>query len=374
MYQGGFIWDYMDQALWQINALGSRSLGYGGDFEERQSDYNFSGNGIVTADGQEKPCMQEVRYWYLPKRERDRWDEANRQAMLAVKPLPVPGYAEDLVITNGDGAWGVRGEKFEILFSKLHGGPVSLVSGGREWLWRAPRPALWRAPTENDLGCGFPERSAIWSAVDLWQKCTGWETQRGPDFFAITYRFGADVLPEYASEITYRVERQGVLTIEARYHGFDAAPELPLFGLRFQTPRPISETAWVGFSGETYPDRYKGGSFGRHTEKPHVPDYLVPQECGGHSFTHLAELRMDGGTLALEKAEDPFFFSAVPYTPAQLQEAQHVWELPGHCRTVVTLASCMRGVGGIDSWGTDVEKAYRVSGKENHVLRFRTML
>ena len=83
---------------------------------------------------------------------------------------------------------------------------------------------------------------------------------------------------------------------------------------------------------------------------------------------------MDGGTLALEKAEDPFFFSAVPYTPAQLQEAQHVWELPGHCRTVVTLASCMRGVGGIDSWGTDVEQAYRVSGKENHVLRFRTML
>jgi len=76
----------------------------------------------------------------------------------------------------------------------------------------------------------------------------------------------------------------------------------------------------------------------------------------------------------LEKAEDPFSFSAVPYTPAQLQEAQHVWELPGHCRTVVTLASCMRGVGGIDSWGTDVEQVYRVSGKENHVLRFRTML
>ena len=53
MYQGGFIWDYMDQALWQKNALGSESLGYGGDFEERQSDYGFSGNGIVTADGRE---------------------------------------------------------------------------------------------------------------------------------------------------------------------------------------------------------------------------------------------------------------------------------------------------------------------------------
>ena len=374
MYQGGFIWDYMDQALWQKNALGSESLGYGGDFEERQSDYGFSGNGIVTADGREKPCMQEVRYWYLPKEQRDAWDAANALTLAAVRPLSTPGYTQSLVITEGDGAWGVRGEKFEILFSKLQGGPVSLVSGGREWLWRAPRPALWRAPTENDLGCGFPMRSAPWSAVDAWQKCTGWETEQGADFFAITYRFAADALPGYASEITYRVEREGVLTIQALYHGFVGAPELPLFGLRFSTPQPIEETAWVGYSGETYPDRYKGGVFGSHKETPQVPNYLVPQECGGHSFTCGVALHMGTGTLTLEKAEKPFFFSAIPYTPAQLEQAQHVWELPGHCRTTVTVASDMRGVGGIDSWGTDVESAYRVSGEEDHCLRFRVML
>lgn len=374
MYQGGFIWDYMDQALWQKNALGSESLGYGGDFEERQSDYGFSGNGIVTADGREKPCMQEVRYWYLPKEQRDAWDAANAQTLAAVRPLPTPGYTQGLVITEGDGAWGVRGEKFEILFSKLQGGPVSLVSGGREWLWRAPRPALWRAPTENDLGCGFPTRSALWSAADAWQNCTGWDVDRGADHFAITYRFGFAALPGYAAEITYRVDREGVLTVQALYHGFAGAPELPLFGLRFSTPQPIEETAWVGYSGETYPDRYKGGVFGSHKETPHVSNYLVPQECGGHSFTCQAQLHMGTGTLTLEKADKPFFFSAIPYTPAQLEQAQHVWELPGHCRTTVTVASNMRGVGGIDSWGTDVEPAYRVSGEEDHSLRFRVML
>src|SRR5699024_1950023 len=63
-YQGGFIWDYMDQALWHTDACGRRALGYGGDFGERTTDYNFSGNGIVYADGAEKPAMQEVRYWY----------------------------------------------------------------------------------------------------------------------------------------------------------------------------------------------------------------------------------------------------------------------------------------------------------------------
>ncbi|MGC3370954.1 glycoside hydrolase family 2 TIM barrel-domain containing protein, partial [Enterococcus faecium] len=37
---------------------------YGGDFDDKPSDYEFSGNGIVIADGQEKPAMQEVRYNY----------------------------------------------------------------------------------------------------------------------------------------------------------------------------------------------------------------------------------------------------------------------------------------------------------------------
>lgn len=150
--------------------------------------------------------------------------------------------------------------------------------------------------------------------------------------------------------------------------------QLPLFGLRFATPQPIEETAWVGYSGETYPDRYKGGVFGSHKETPQVPNYLVPQECGGHSFTCQAQLHMGNDTLTLEQADKPFFFSAIPYTPAQLEQAQHVWELPGHCRTTVTVASDMRGVGGIDSWGTDVEPAYRVSGEEDHCLRFRVML
>ena len=63
-YQGGFIWDYMDQALGHTNCNGERVLGYGGDFGERQSDYAFSANGIVFADGTEKPAMQEVRYYY----------------------------------------------------------------------------------------------------------------------------------------------------------------------------------------------------------------------------------------------------------------------------------------------------------------------
>lgn len=65
MYQGGFIWDFIDQALWtEDEATGRKALRYGGDFDDRPSDYEFSGNGIVFADRKEKPAMQEVRYYY----------------------------------------------------------------------------------------------------------------------------------------------------------------------------------------------------------------------------------------------------------------------------------------------------------------------
>jgi len=65
MYQGGFIWDFIDQALYVTDEVtGKQVLRYGGDFDDKPSDYEFSGNGIVFADRKEKPAMQEVRYYY----------------------------------------------------------------------------------------------------------------------------------------------------------------------------------------------------------------------------------------------------------------------------------------------------------------------
>ncbi|MEH2928592.1 glycoside hydrolase family 2 TIM barrel-domain containing protein [Candidatus Ventrimonas sp. KK005] len=64
-YQGGFIWDFIDQALFVLDEVtGKEVLRYGGDFDDRPSDYEFSGNGILFADRTPKPAMQEVKYYY----------------------------------------------------------------------------------------------------------------------------------------------------------------------------------------------------------------------------------------------------------------------------------------------------------------------
>ena len=64
MYQGGFIWDFMDQVIVKHDRYGKPFMAYGGDFDDRSTDYNFSGNGIVYANRTWSPKMQEVKFLY----------------------------------------------------------------------------------------------------------------------------------------------------------------------------------------------------------------------------------------------------------------------------------------------------------------------
>lgn len=64
MYQGGFIWDFIDQSLLKKNRYGDEFLAYGGDFDDRPTDYGFCTNGIVYATREESPKMQEVKFLY----------------------------------------------------------------------------------------------------------------------------------------------------------------------------------------------------------------------------------------------------------------------------------------------------------------------
>lgn len=80
-YQGGFIWDYIDQAIWQNQKDGSRRLAYGGDFDDRATDYCFCTDGIVYADRTPSPKVQEVKQLYASLRiqvEKDRITVENR--------------------------------------------------------------------------------------------------------------------------------------------------------------------------------------------------------------------------------------------------------------------------------------------------------
>lgn len=64
-YQGGFIWDFVDQAIRSKNKQGKEIYAYGGDFGRYPaSDHNFNCNGLINPDRKPNPHADEVRYYY----------------------------------------------------------------------------------------------------------------------------------------------------------------------------------------------------------------------------------------------------------------------------------------------------------------------
>ena len=64
-YQGGFIWDFVDQGIHKIGSNGKLIYAYGGDFNRFDaSDINFCNNGLVSPDRVPNPHAYEVRYFY----------------------------------------------------------------------------------------------------------------------------------------------------------------------------------------------------------------------------------------------------------------------------------------------------------------------
>ena len=395
MYQGGFIWDFKDQAVYKKDVDGTDVLGYGGDFNDRPTDYAFSGNGIVFADGAEKPAMQDVCYWYSSQEERAAFDASNAEKAESAK-LEAAEFVRRMTeadrdldkklteaeetsdstfaVIHGDVNLGVKGRDFHVIFSYTEHGIVSLVYGNREWVYRPALPAFWRGTTENDRGNGFPKKSAVWLGADQYIHCIGWKVEEQEKQVSITYEYETCTNPAARVTVAYTVYQTGAIRVHTHYFGQKGLPELPVFGLRFSTPFAIAGIQWQGLSGETYPDRKKGGEFGIWNSGLEQPDYLVPQEYGCHMDTvWMKLLASDDNNDALKitmSGEKEFHFSAIPYTPEELENALHKEELPVPRRTVVSVLAAMRGVGGIDSWGSDVEEEYHVSAEQDIEYEF----
>ena len=305
-------------------------------------------------------------------------------------------------IIYGDVTLGVEGEGFHYLFSRQTGGMESLVMEGREWLYRTPKPTFWRATTDNDRGSGFPLKSGMWMSADLFIRCNGMKvkvdeqevtTLEAPannchtnheyaQTVEITFLYETITVPATVVEVAYQVDASGKILVRVWYHGKKDLPELPVFGMRFIMPTKALGYRYRGLSGETYPDRKAGALRGEfEVEGLPVTPYLVPQECGMHMDTEWVIVYRNTALdntgrasettgLKISAVGEKFGFSCLPYTAQELENASHQEELPPARRTVLCVAGAVRGVGGIDSWGSDVEKAYRVSGEENLTLSF----
>ncbi len=307
-----------------------------------------------------------------------------------------------LRVVYGDFTLGVHGEGFDYIFSYAQDGLESLVKNGYEWLYRCPKPTFWRALTDNDRGNKFHIRSGSWLSADMFIACKETEVitdgiSQGKPCAPDNNRYGADV---YANEVSvrytyetvtnptalvdviYTVTETGKMNVRVHYHGVKGLPQLPVFGMRFIMPTLADKYVYEGLSGETYPDRKMGASKGVfQVDDLSLAPYLVPQECGMRMDTEWVEItrhtsmdpnRKDSSaqTLRIEKSGNAFAFSCLPYTASEIENATHHEELPLARRTVLCIYGAVRGVGGIDSWGSDVEEAYHIDAESDIEYEF----
>ncbi len=458
LFQGGFIWDYLDQSIRTKNRFGGVRYGYGGDFGERPNDGNFSGNGILFGDGSESPKVQEVKYNYqniicdVTERSvlihnrhmflntaafdctvtlaRDGVEIARAPLRTAVAPLQKRRYMlpfapqtrggeytatvsftlrEDVSwaprgheIAFGQGVWtvareavhaqhaplrvvhgaknlGVHGEHFSALFSYQQNGLVSYKFGGVEMLRSIPMPNFWRAPTDNDRGNRMPARYGQWKLASLYGNLRNPSfdgkpevTEPGDGTVSICFTYPLPTTPQAVCDVTYTVHPCGRIDVTLHYDPVKGLGDMPEFGMMLKLDADYDRIRWYGMGPqECYCDRSQGARLGiwQTTAKDNLTPYLVPQECGNRTGVRWAEVTDVRGR-GLRFTGEGMEFSALPYTPHELECADHPDELPPIHYTVIRAALRQMGVAGDDSWGARTHDEYLISVKKPLTFTF----
>lgn len=469
-YQGGFIWDYIDQSILKKDRYGKDFQAYGGDFLERPTDYNFSGNGICYGgDRDPSPKMQEVKFNYqnisILFEKEGKFTVVNKNlfantdrfrcvAVLqkngvvvkkqeietAVPPLSTKDYEIPFAILRADDkdqkkdpdaeytltvsfrlkedmSWadaghevafgqkiykkipafhasekpirvvhgkvniGVKGEDFDCLFSMLSGGLVSYRYAGKEMIEKIPMPNFWRAPVDNDNGSMAQARYAQWKIASMYisHRNGGMfdnvptKVEEKDNTVTVTYTYFMPTTPAGKCQVSYTVFGDGTIETKLMYDPVEGLPDMPEFGMMFQFNADYDNLTWYGMgSEETYADRRHGAKLGIYSNKvaDNMAKYLVPQECGnkvGVRYARIADAK--GRGMMFEG--DELSFSALPYTPHELENAAHVYELPQVHHTIVRVALAQMGVGGDDSWGSLVHPEYHIDVTKPLEFTFR---
>ena len=453
-YQGGFIWDYIDQSIYKKDRYGKEFQAYGGDFGERPTDYNFSGNGIAYGGNRDaSPKMQEVKFNYQNITAEVSADSVKvinknlfvntdifdckvtvakngkviRKASLAtaVAPLSEETYALPLAKEEKPGeyavtvsfhlkedkAWaeaghevafgqyvyqveepkktcpegvkvirsthniGVRGAHFEVLFSVLNGGLVSYKYAGKEMIEAIPKPNFWRAPTDNDCGNLMGMRYGQWKIASMYLSHKDFrqgpygpgnepEVEVNEKTVKVTYTYLMPTTPLSECRLSYEVSGDGRVKTTLSYDPVKELGDMPEFGVIFKFNADYDRVEWYGLGeAETYSDRKKGAKLGIYANKvaDNMARYMVPQECGAKEEVRWAKVtdRKGRGMLfEMDENNGPMMFSALPYTPHEMENAMHPYELPEVHYTVVRVAKDQMGVGGDDSWGARTHEEY----------------
>ncbi|UJF34811.1 glycoside hydrolase family 2 TIM barrel-domain containing protein [Paenibacillus hexagrammi] len=457
--QGGFIWDWIDQAIRTKTPEGIEYLAYGGDFGDTPNDGTFCGNGLIFADRSVTPKLYEVKKCYQNVKFESvdlkqglirvtnhylftnldkyalKWEVAKNGVVVeeGSESLPIeadsiaevvllyklPAHAWDgeeytltvRLLEKTDQPWANAGHEvaFEqfllpvetqavealpallmqteendhafiafstdcrVIFSKLTGDLTSYVVKGVEFLREAPAPNFWRASIDNDKGNKLPVRSRDWREAGQKRKLNAMNIRTYPDKIEVQVVYTLPTATASSCTVLYVLSGDGEIRIREELHPGRNLPEIPEVGMMFQLDGSFENLKWYGRGPhENHWDRAESARLGIYEGKvadQYVP-YLRPQECGNKTDVRWAELtRADGIGVRIEGAPT-VELNALPYTPAELEEHDHMYKLPFSDKVALRVNYRQMGVGGDDSWMSKTHPEFTLYANRSYAYSF----
>ena len=164
-----------------------------------------------------------------------------------------------------------------------------------------------------------------------------------------------------------------IIIIENFNPGGSNLPEIPLIGQTMAIPNTFKQFAWYGKGpNETYIDRMKGSNTGVYskTVDDNFTAYIEPSETGNHIATNWVKMYNDQGNGFLVSG-DKFEFSALRYTPFELESKKHSFELVKDTNVILNINLKQMGVGGDNSWGAKPHNEFLIYPNQSYNYSYR---
>ena len=285
----------------------------------------------------------------------ERWASAGFEVSFEQFSLPVP-----VICTAKNGNVQVKetakrvslfANGREAVFDTATGDLLTYGLFGDSLFIAPPAPCFWRAPTDNDLGTKHEKRCAVWQHAGE-QRCL--EAFNLSASGEIICRYILPTEPFSRCVLAYTMDGEGCLSCAMTLQPGKDLPEIPVVGMVFEMDKGVAQFAWYGKGPfETYWDRAEGAKIGLYSGSvaAQFMPHIRPQEGGNKTHVLMSRLTDEKGRALRITAETPLEVSALPYTPYEIEQAAHLFDLPPSKHTILRINHFQMGLGGDRCWG-----------------------
>ncbi len=288
-----------------------------------------------------------------------KWAARGHEVAWAQFALPVPSSPArvlpldampPLSVTETPQTLEVTGEEFQIAFDKKRGLPAQWIYQGVSLLTAGPALSVWRAPTDNDRSLAREWRKAGLDRLLCRAEPLTWE-RTAPQTVQVSVRAVLapnSLPPAFAVTYAYTLYGSGDLLLETSVTPLRTLPPLPRLGVQICLPSSFDRFAWYGLGPhESYPDRRESVRLGVYSGSvsEQFEPYIHPQENGNKSDVRWAALTNALGTGLFAAGQPLINVSVQHYTPEDLTEARHTFDLVPRPETILHLDYAQSGLG-----------------------------